>query len=194
MIPLSSSTLRFLCTSPERLEKSKGVWKAASFQFSCFVCHRKVGENVATLIPNGATLQMGIGSIPDAVLSALKGHKHLGIHSEMFSDGVVDLVESGAIDGSMKSRESFQIVGSFVVGSKRLVDFIDDNPSVKLLRSSYVNDPHVIREHEKMHAINSLVQIDLTGQVCADSIGTRIWSGIGGQMDFVRGASLRWIC
>jgi 4-hydroxybutyrate CoA-transferase len=140
--------------------------------FIPFLC-RLVGQHVASLIPNGATIQMGIGSIPDAVLSALKNHRDLGVHSEMFSDGVVDLVESGAINGSRKSLEPFQIVGSFVVGSQRLIDFVNDNPSVKLLRSSYVNDPHVIRQHEKMHAINSLVQIDLTGQVCADSIGTR---------------------
>lgn len=148
---------------------------------------QKVGEQVAALIPDGATLQMGIGQIPDAVLGALTGHKNLGVHSEMFSDGVIDLVKRGVVTNALKNNEPFQTVGSFVVGSQRVIDFVHDNPAVKLMRSSYVNDPHLIREIDNMHAINSLIQIDLTGQVCADSIGKRIWSGIGGQMDFVRG-------
>ncbi len=151
---------------------------------------KRVGEAVASLIPNGATLQLGIGSIPDATLHALSGHRHLGIHSEMFSDGVLKLLECGVIDGSCKTGEPFQIVGSFVKGSRRLYDAIDGNPGVKMMRSSYVNDPAVIKTHHAMHAINSCIQIDLTGQVCADSIGTRMYSGVGGQMDFMRGAAL----
>ena len=151
---------------------------------------QQVGRNVAQLVPDGATLQLGIGSIPDATLHALSGHKHLGVHSEMFSDGVLRLLEAGVIDGSLKTDEPFQTVGSFVMGSRRLYDAIDDNPAVKLMRSSRVNDPAVIKTHRAMHAINSCIQLDLTGQVCADSIGTRIYSGVGGQMDFMRGASL----
>ncbi len=149
-----------------------------------------MGRNVAQLVPDGATLQMGIGSIPDATLHALSGHKHLGIHSEMFSDGVLNLLEAGVIDGSLKTDEPWQTVGSFVMGSRRLYDAIDDNPAVKLMRSSHVNDPSVIKKHRAMHAINSCIQVDLTGQVCADSIGSRIYSGVGGQMDFMRGAAL----
>ncbi len=151
---------------------------------------QQVGRNVAQLVPDGATLQMGIGSIPDATLHALSGHKHLGIHSEMFSDGVLNLLEAGVIDGSLKTDEPWQTVGSFVMGSRRLYDAIDDNPAVKLMRSSHVNDPAVIKKHRAMHAINSCIQLDLTGQVCADSIGMRLYSGVGGQMDFMRGASL----
>ena len=149
-----------------------------------------VGKNVAELIPNGSTLQMGIGNIPDAVLSQLNNHKDIGIHSEMFSDGVIDLIESGVINGSKKSSSPFQTVGSFAIGSKKLFNYIDDNPSIKLLRTTHVNDTFEIKNQNAMHAINSCIQIDLSGQVCADSIGTRIYSGVGGQMDFMRGAAL----
>jgi acyl-CoA hydrolase len=149
-----------------------------------------IGRKAAELIEDGATLQMGIGAIPNAVLAALGGHKGLGIHSEMFSDGVVDLVEQGVITGENKTRHPGKIIGGFVSGSRRLYDFVDDNPLVQLLDIAYVNDTAVIRRLPKMTSINSAVEIDLTGQVCADSIGSRMFSGVGGQMDFVRGASL----
>ena len=149
-----------------------------------------IGRHVATLVEDGATLQLGIGAIPDAVLASLSNHKCLGIHSEMFSDRVVDLVEKGVITGEKKSSEIGKVVGSFCVGSQRLYDFIDDNPSVEMLEASYVNDTAVIRKHPKVTAINSAIEVDLTGQVCADSIGSKIFSGVGGQMDFIRGASL----
>ncbi|WP_425395894.1 acetyl-CoA hydrolase/transferase family protein [Aeoliella sp.] len=151
---------------------------------------RAIGKHVAELVEDGATLQLGIGAIPDAVLAALKDHKDLGIHSEMFSDGVVDLVESGVINGAFKARQTGKVVGSFCIGSQKVYDFIDDNPSVEMLEASYVNDTAVIRRHPKVTAINSAIEVDLTGQVCADSIGPRIYSGVGGQMDFIRGAAL----
>lgn len=151
---------------------------------------KKIGEMVATLIEDGATLQMGIGAIPNAVLAALTNHKRLGIHTEMFSDGVVDLVEQGVITNEEKTIHRGRIVAGFVSGSKRLYDFIDDNPNVHLMDIAHVNDTSVIRKLKKMTAINSAIEIDLTGQVCADSIGPRMFSGVGGQMDFVRGASL----
>lgn len=149
-----------------------------------------IGKNVAELIEDGATLQMGIGAIPNAVLSCLEHHKNLGIHSEMFSDGVLRLVEKGVINGECKKKHRGMIVSSFVVGTKMLYDFIDDNPMVKMLDAAYVNNPAVIRENPKVTAINSAIEIDLTGQICADSIGSMIYSGVGGQMDFIRGASL----
>ncbi|QDU58134.1 acetyl-CoA hydrolase/transferase family protein [Aeoliella mucimassa] len=151
---------------------------------------RSIGRHVAELVEDGATLQLGIGAIPDAVLAALKDHKDLGIHSEMFSDGVVELVEKGVITGACKARQVGKVVGSFCIGSQRVYDFINDNPSVEMLEASYVNDTAVIRRHPKVTAINSAIEVDLTGQVCADSIGTRIYSGVGGQMDFIRGAAL----
>ncbi len=151
---------------------------------------RSIGRHVAGLIEDGATLQMGIGAIPDAVLASLRNHKDLGVHSEMFSDGVVDLVEMGVINGEKKASEVGKVVGSFCMGTRRLYDYIDDNPSVEMLEACYVNDTAVIRKHPKVTAINSAIEIDLTGQVCADSIGSRIYSGVGGQMDFIRGASL----
>lgn len=150
----------------------------------------KIGENVASLIENGATLQMGIGAIPNAVLSCLMQHKDLGIHSEMFSDGILPLVEKGVINGSKKVKHRNFIVGSFAVGTKKLYDFIDDNPMVKMLDFGYVNSVEVIRKNPKVTAINSAIEIDLSGQVCADSIGRKIFSGVGGQMDFIRGAAL----
>ena len=149
-----------------------------------------IGKNVAQLIENEATLQMGIGSIPNAVLSFLTNHKNLGVHTEMFTDGILPLVESGVINGLKKKKHHGKIVSSFAMGTKKLYDFIHDNPMVAMLDVAYVNDTSVIREHNKVTAINSAIEIDLTGQVCSDSIGTSIYSGVGGQMDFMRGASL----
>ena len=149
-----------------------------------------IGNNVANLIEDGATLQMGIGAIPDAVLMYLQDHKDLGIHSEMFSDGIIPLVESGVITGRNKYLYRDMIVGSFVIGTQKLYEYIDDNPMIKLLDCEYVNNTKVIRKNPKVTAINSAIEIDLTGQICADSIGSMIYSGVGGQMDFMRGASL----
>lgn len=149
-----------------------------------------VGRNVASMIEDGATLQMGIGSLPDAVLTFLADRKRLGVHTEMFSDGLLDLFEKGVITGEEKRIHRGKIVGSFVIGSRRLYDFVDDNPEVVLLDAEYVNDPSVIRRNPKVVAINGAIEVDLTGQVCADSIGTLQYSGVGGQMDFIRGASL----
>nr|WP_156469936.1 acetyl-CoA hydrolase/transferase C-terminal domain-containing protein [Leptospira alstonii] len=149
-----------------------------------------IGKNVASLVEDGATLQMGIGAIPNAVLTCLTSHKDLGIHTEMFSDGVMELVQKGIINGIRKKKHPGKIVSGFVMGTAKLYDFIDDNPEVAMLDIGYINDPHVIRKNPKVTAINSAVEVDLTGQVCADSIGTRQYSGVGGQMDFIRGASL----
>ena len=151
---------------------------------------RTIGRHCAHLIEDGSTLQMGIGSIPDAVLSCLHHHKDLGIHTEMFSDGVVDLVERGVVNNKYKKKHQGKIVTAFAIGTKRLYDFIDDNPQVVFLEADYVNDTKVIRANPKVVAINSALEIDLTGQVCADSIGTYQYSGVGGQMDFIRGAAL----
>jgi acyl-CoA hydrolase len=150
---------------------------------------RAIGANVAELIEDGATLQMGIGEIPDAVLLFLKEKRNLGIHTEMFSDGLVELFESGVINGEAKTLHRGKIVASFVLGTRRSFDFLDNNPSVEFHPSDYVNDPFVIAQNEKMVAINSAISVDLTGQVCADSIGRQVYSGFGGQLDFVRGAA-----
>lgn len=150
----------------------------------------QIGKYVASLIENGATLQMGIGEIPNAVLASLGHHRDLGIHTEMFSDGILPLVESGVINGKYKRKYPGKIVGTFAMGSRNLYDFINDNPAVAMLECSYVNDTSVIRQNPKVTAINSAIEIDITGQVCADSIGTYMYSGVGGQMDFIRGASL----
>lgn len=150
----------------------------------------RIGELVADLVEDGSTLQMGIGGIPDAVLARLHGKRDLGIHSEMFSDRVVDLVESGAVTNRLKVVGQGRIVTSFINGTKRLFDFVHDNPLVAFYPCDWTNDTAVIRKNPKVVAINSAIQIDLTGQVCADSIGHRIYSGIGGQMDFIRGAAL----
>lgn len=152
--------------------------------------HTSIGRNVAQLIEDGATLQMGIGSIPDAVLQSLGDRRDLGVHSEMFSDGILDLVERGVITGARKSLDRGKIISCFVIGSRRLLNFIDDNPLVEMRPADYTNDSHIIRQFEHMVAINSAIQVDLTGQVCAESIGTRVYSGVGGQMDFLRGAAL----
>ena len=149
-----------------------------------------IGRHVAALIEDGATLQMGIGAIPDAVLAALGSHRRLGIHTEMFSDGVVELFERGAVTGEHKRVHPGKIVAGFAMGTRKLYDFLDDNPLVAMLDIAYVNDTAVIRRNPKVTAINSAIEVDLTGQVCADSIGTYQFSGVGGQMDFVRGASL----
>ncbi len=149
-----------------------------------------IGQHVAGLIEDGATLQMGIGAVPDAVLAALVHHKRLGIHTEMFSDGVIDLVERGVVTGSEKRVHPTKIVATFLMGTRRLYDFVNDNPLVVMLDVAYVNDTAVIRRNPRVTAINSAIEVDLTGQICADSIGTRQYSGVGGQMDFIRGASL----
>ncbi len=149
-----------------------------------------IGCSIAELIDDGATLQMGIGAIPNAVLASLTNHKDLGIHTEMFSDGLIELVESGVVNGRKKAKHPGKIVSGFVMGTKRLYDFVDDNPQVLMLDIGYVNDTSVIRRNPKVTAINSAIEVDLTGQVCADSIGRRQYSGVGGQMDFIRGASL----
>ena len=150
----------------------------------------QIGRNVATLIEDGATLQLGIGAIPDAVLQALGDRRDLGVHTEMFSDGVLDLVELGVITGERKALDRGKIVASFVVGSRRLMDFIHDNPTVEMRPTDYTNNTLTIRRFDHMVAVNSAIQVDLTGQVCAESIGTRLYSGVGGQMDFMRGAAL----
>ena len=151
---------------------------------------KAIGRNCAGLVDDGATLQMGIGAIPDAVLAALVNHKDLGVHTEMFSDGIIHLIETGVITGRKKRIHPGKVVSSFVMGTRRLYDFIDDNPMTVLLDVAYVNDTAVIRRNPRVTAINSAIEVDITGQVCADSIGTRQYSGVGGQMDFIRGASL----
>jgi acyl-CoA hydrolase len=151
--------------------------------------HHAIGRNVASLIEDGATLQLGIGGIPDAVLLELTGHKDLGIHTEMLSDSTIPLIESGVINGSRKSIHRGKIVTGFVLGTKTLFNFVNNNPAFEFHPNAYTNDPYVISENHKMVAINSALQVDITGQVCADSIGTFFYSGIGGQVDFIRGAS-----
>ncbi|MEO5940344.1 MAG: acetyl-CoA hydrolase/transferase C-terminal domain-containing protein [Candidatus Limnocylindrales bacterium] len=151
---------------------------------------RRIGEFVAELVPDGATLQLGIGAIPTAAALHLRHRKDLGVHTELFSDAVVDLVEAGAVTGARKERNRGKIVTAFLMGSKRLYDFVDDNPMVEMRSVDFTNDTHVIRSFETMTAINSAIEVDLTGQVVADSIGDRLYSGVGGQMDFIRGAAL----
>lgn len=150
----------------------------------------KIGEYIASLIDDGSTLQMGIGSIPNAALAKLTNHKNLGLHTEMFSDGVIDLIESGVINCREKGVLKGRALATFLIGSQKLYDFVDNNPFVEMRESSFVNDTAVIRRNPKMVAINSAIEVDLTGQVCADSIGSRMYSGVGGQMDFMRGAAL----
>jgi len=151
---------------------------------------QQIGKNVAGLIEDGATLQMGIGNIPNAVLGNLENHKRLGIHTEMFSDGLLPLIENGVVTGEDKEVKTGKIVTCFAVGSQKLYDFVDDNPLVHFKEAGYTNDTAIIRKNSKVTAINSAIEIDLTGQVCADTIGSRQYSGVGGQMDFIRGASL----
>jgi acyl-CoA hydrolase len=149
-----------------------------------------IGQKVAALIEDGATLQMGIGTIPDQVLKNLGGHKNLGVHTEMFSDGIIPLMEKGVINNKHKKLNRGRSVTGFILGTRKLYDFVHDNPEVRVMDIGYVNDPGIIRQNPKVTAINSAIEIDLTGQVCADSIGTYQYSGIGGQMDFMRGASI----
>ena len=149
----------------------------------------RIADNVASLIPDYATLQTGIGAIPDAVLRRLTNHKDLGVHTELFSDGVIDLFQRGVITGEKKTLHPGKIVAGFILGTQRLYDFVNDNPIVELHPSEYVNDPFIIAQNDRMVAINSAIEVDLTGQVCADSIGPRFYSGVGGQVDFIYGAS-----
>ncbi len=150
----------------------------------------QIGRYVATLVEDGATLQMGIGAIPNAVLEYLGNHRNLGIHTELLSDGILPLLEKGVITNSLKKKYRGRVVSTFVLGSKKLYDFADDNPLITVLEADYVNKTSIIAKNPKVTAINSAIEIDLTGQVCADSIGTRMYSGVGGQMDFIRGAAL----
>ena len=150
----------------------------------------KIGDYVANLIEDRSTLQMGVGNIPNAVLSRLTNHKDLGLHTEMFSDGVIDLILKDVINGNYKGVNRGRALTTFLLGSKRLYDYVDDNPYVEMRESDYVNDISIIKQNPKMVAINSAIEVDVTGQVCADSIGTKMYSGVGGQMDFIRGASL----
>jgi 4-hydroxybutyrate CoA-transferase len=151
--------------------------------------HHAIGRNVAGLIKDGSTLQLGIGAIPDAVLLELGGHQDLGVHTEMLSDGVMALIESGVINGRQKTLHRGKVVLSFVLGSKKLFDYVNNNPMFDFYPCSYTNDSVVISQNHKMAAVNSGLQVDITGQVCADSVGTTFYSGIGGQVDFIRGAS-----
>ena len=149
----------------------------------------RIAKHIAGLIPDGATLQMGIGGIPDAVLAQLTSHSHLGVHTELFSDGIIELVEKGIVDGERKSLHPGKIIAGFMLGTKRLYNFVNDNPIVEMHPTEYVNDPFIIAQNDRMVAINSAIEIDLTGQVCSDSIGPRFYSGVGGQVDFIYGAS-----
>jgi 4-hydroxybutyrate CoA-transferase len=149
----------------------------------------RIAQNIAELIPDGATMQLGIGAIPDAMLKYLYEKKDLGIHTELFSDGVIDLVDAGVLTNARKSLHPGKIIAGFILGTQRLYDWVDDNPLIELHPTEYVNDPFVIAQNDRMVAINSAIEIDLTGQVCADSIGPKIYSGVGGQLDFIYGAS-----
>lgn len=149
----------------------------------------RIAGHIADLIPDGATMQMGIGAIPDAVLKYLFHKKDLGIHTELFSEGVIDLVDAGVLTNARKSIHTGKIVAGFILGTKRLYDWVDDNPLIEMHRTEYVNDPFVIAQNDRMVAINSAIEVDLTGQVCADSIGPKLYSGVGGQLDFIYGAS-----
>lgn len=150
----------------------------------------RIGAHCASLVEDGATIQTGIGAIPDAVLASLTNHKELGVHTEMFSDGIIPLIEKGVVTNQHKKKYRNKTVTAFLLGSRKLYDFVDDNPSVVVMNIDYVNDTAIIRTNPKVTAINSAIEVDITGQVCADSIGTYHYSGVGGQMDFVRGAAL----
>jgi acetyl-CoA hydrolase len=149
----------------------------------------KIAEFIADLIPDEATMQMGIGAIPDAVLKHLFDKKDLGIHTELFSDGVIELVESGVLTNAKKTLHPGKIIAGFILGTKRLYDWVHNNPLIEFLRTEYVNDPFVVSQNHRMVAVNSAIEVDLTGQICADSIGTKLYSGVGGQLDFIYGAS-----
>ena len=148
-----------------------------------------IADHIAALIPDGATLQTGIGGIPDAVLRRLTGHRNLGIHTELFSTGVMDMIEAGVITNAAKSIHTGKVIAGFVIGTRELYRYIHDNPVIELHPTQYVNDPFIISRNDRMVSINSAIEVDLTGQVCADSIGTSFYSGVGGQVDFVRGAA-----
>ena len=150
----------------------------------------RIGEYIANLVEDGATLQTGIGDIPDAALRALKGHRDLGMHTEMFSDGAMELMRCGALTGKKKFKQTGKLVSGFCMGSRELYDFLDDNPMIEMRDISYVNDTSIIRTNPKVTAINSALEVDITGQVCADSLGSTQYSGVGGQVDFIRGAAL----
>ncbi|MCC7050244.1 MAG: acetyl-CoA hydrolase/transferase family protein [Bacteroidia bacterium] len=154
------------------------------------ITHQKIGVICSQLIEDGSTLQMGIGEIPNAVLASLSNHKNLGIHTEMLSDGVIPLMENGVVNNKLKIKHPGKVVTGFAMGSKKLYGFVNDNPEFAFLETEYINNPHVIRQNPKVVAINSAIEIDLTGQICSDSIGTYQYSGVGGQMDFMRGAAL----
>jgi 4-hydroxybutyrate CoA-transferase len=149
----------------------------------------KIAYHVASLIPDGATMQLGIGAIPDAVLKHLYEKKDLGIHTEMFSDGVIDLVDAGVLTNSRKTLHTGKIIAGFILGTQKLYEWVDDNPLIELHPTEYVNDPFVIAQNDRMVAINSAIEVDLTGQICADSLGHKLFSGVGGQLDFIYGAS-----
>lgn len=171
------------------------VWHSSelpevNYNFQTNAVIEKIGYHVASMIENGSTLQLGIGAIPDQVLKNLTTHQHLGLHTEMFSDGIIPLIDRGVIDNSCKKLNIGRSVTSFMAGTRKLYDFVNDNPAIRVMDISYVNDTSIIRQNPKVTAINSAIEIDLTGQVCSDSIGTYEYSGIGGQMDFIRGASL----
>ena len=171
------------------------VWHVAelpevNYDFEVSDVVEKIGYNVASLIEDDATLQLGIGSIPNQVLKNLTNHKNLGLHSEMFSDGIISLIEKGVINNSRKKLNIGRSVTAFITGTRKLYDFVNDNPGIRVMDIGYVNDTSIIRQNPKVAAINSAIEIDLTGQVCSDSIGTYQYSGIGGQMDFIHGASL----
>jgi acyl-CoA hydrolase len=171
------------------------VWHVATlpeldYSFDVNEVTKKIGYNVASLVSDGATLQLGIGSIPDQVLKNLATHKNLGIHSEMISDGIIPLIETGVINNSQKKLNTRHTVTAFIAGTRKLYDFVNDNPAVRVMEINYVNDTSIIRQNPRATAINSAIEIDLTGQVCSDSIGSYQYSGIGGQMDFIHGASL----
>jgi len=151
--------------------------------------HRGIAQHLARMIPDGATIQMGIGAIPDTLLELLGNHKHLGVHSEMFSDGIIPLLEKGVIDNSLKKINPNKVVAGFVLGSKKLLDFIDDNPIFEFRQTRYTNDPFQIARNPRVCAVNAAIEVDLTGQVCSDSMGELPFSGIGGQLDFIRGAA-----
>jgi acetyl-CoA hydrolase len=149
----------------------------------------RIGGYVVSLIEDGSTIQTGIGALPNAVLASLAGHQHLGVHTEMFSDGLLDLIESGVVDSSAKTYHEGRVVSSFVIGSRALYDFVDDNPLIEMHPVTFTNDPFLIARNDRMVSINSAIEVDLTGQVCADSVGHMLYSGIGGQLDFIRGAA-----
>lgn len=180
---IHSSRFRSMVYCEEPLHEANFGEKAGPIE-------NQIGQNIAGMIEDGSTLQMGIGAIPDAVLKCLFNHKNLGVHTEMCSDGIIELIEKDIINNTCKNIHPNKSVSSFALGTKKLYNYVNDNPAFAFLDVDYVNDPHVIRRNDKMISINSAIEIDITGQVCADSIGTHQFSGVGGQMDFMRGAAL----